>query len=365
MGESGGGGGIGQIIGGHVHGLHRGNRTNTGGGNTLLQETHISGQSGLVTDSRRNTSKKGRHLRTGLGETENIVDEKKHILSLLVTEIFGNGKSGKGHTGTSSRGLVHLTIHKGGLRTSDGSTLLIDLDDSSLNHLVVKIISLTGALSDTGEHRVTTVVHGNIVNKFHDNDSLSYTGTSEKSDLTTLGVRSQQVNNLNTSHKNLLGLTLLSEERGRAMDGSLKASSDGTLLIHGLTNHIQDTAKSAGSDGNHDGGASVIHSLATHQTLSGFHGNGTDGVLTQMLGDLEDEAGSTLSNLNLQGVKDRGKGTIELDIDNGTDNLGDNTRLHGSRARDASLCDLKSHVRQILQHDVNNGCEINEWRAKQ
>mmetsp|Transcript_24747 Transcript_24747/g.41849 ORF Transcript_24747/g.41849 Transcript_24747/m.41849 type:complete len:502 (-) Transcript_24747:56-1561(-) len=344
MGESGGGGGIGQIISGHVHSLDGGNRSNTSGGNTLLQETHISGQSRLVTDSGRNTSKKSRHLRTSLGETENIVDEKQHILSLLVTEVLSDGKSGKGHTGTSSRGLVHLSVHKGGLGSLNGLSLAINLDDSSLNHLVVEIISLTGALSDTGEHRVTTVVHGNIVNKFHDNDSLSDTGTSEESDLTSLGVRSQQVHNLDTSHKDFLRLTLLGEKRGGAMDGGLEATHDRALLIHGLTNHVKNTAKSAGADGDHDGGAGVVHSLTTDKTLGGFHGNSTDSVLTQMLGNLKHKAGSTLSDLNLKGIKNRGKGAVELDIDNSTDNLGDNTSLHGSSARDASLCDLKSHV---------------------
>ena len=33
----------------------------------------------------------------------------KHVLSFLVTEVLGNSKASKGDTGTSSRGLVHLT----------------------------------------------------------------------------------------------------------------------------------------------------------------------------------------------------------------------------------------------------------------
>ena len=31
----------------------------------------------------------------------------------------------------------------------------VDLDDTSLNHFVVKIVSFASSLSDTGEHRVT------------------------------------------------------------------------------------------------------------------------------------------------------------------------------------------------------------------
>jgi hypothetical protein len=62
----------------------------------------------LVTDGRGDTTQKGRHLRTGLGETEDVVDEEKHccrqllagfadikakqltILALLVAKVLGN-----------------------------------------------------------------------------------------------------------------------------------------------------------------------------------------------------------------------------------------------------------------------------------
>jgi len=115
VGEGGGRGRIGQVIGRHVDSLDGGNRSLLGGGNALLHETHIGGKGGLVSDGGRNTSQKGRHLRSGLGEAENVVNEKKHVLSLLVTEVFGNGKGSKGDTGTGTRGLVHLSIHEGSL----------------------------------------------------------------------------------------------------------------------------------------------------------------------------------------------------------------------------------------------------------
>lgn len=87
---------------------------------------------------------------SNLSKSENVVDEEQHILSFLVTEIFGDGKTGKGDTGTGSWGLVHLSVDEGDLRSG-----AIDLDDTSLNHFVVKIVSFTSTLSDTGENRVT------------------------------------------------------------------------------------------------------------------------------------------------------------------------------------------------------------------
>jgi hypothetical protein len=105
--------------------------------------THVRRERGLVTDGRWDTTEKGRHLRTGLGETENVVNEEKHILPFLVTEILRNGKTGKCDTSTGTRGFVHLTEDESDLRVT------VKVDDTGLNHFVVKIITLTGALTDT------------------------------------------------------------------------------------------------------------------------------------------------------------------------------------------------------------------------
>jgi len=78
MGEGGGGGGISKIVSRHVDGLDGGNGTLGGGGDTLLHSTHVDGESGLVTDGRGDTAEKSGHLRTGLGEAENVVDEEQH-----------------------------------------------------------------------------------------------------------------------------------------------------------------------------------------------------------------------------------------------------------------------------------------------
>jgi len=193
MGEGGGGRGIGKIISGHEDGLDGGNGTSTGSGNTLLEGTKIGGESGLISDSGGDTSEKGGHLGASLGETENVVDEKEHILVLLVTEVFGDGKSGETDTGTGTWGLVHLTVHKGGL-----GVVALDIDDLRLDHFVVKIVSFTGALSDTSEHGVTTVSLGDVVNQLHDKDGFTDTGTTEKTNLTSTSVRGQKVNDLDT-----------------------------------------------------------------------------------------------------------------------------------------------------------------------
>ena len=66
-------------------------------------------------------------------------------------------RTSKSDTGTGTRGLVHLTEDKGDLG------LAIKLNDGSLLHLVVQIVTLTGTLTDTGEDGVTTVSLGDVV----------------------------------------------------------------------------------------------------------------------------------------------------------------------------------------------------------
>jgi hypothetical protein len=70
---------------------------------------------------------------------------------------LGDSQTSKGDTGTGTRGLVHLTEDKSDLG------LAIKLNDGSLLHLVVQIVTLTGTLTDTGEDGETTVGLGNVV----------------------------------------------------------------------------------------------------------------------------------------------------------------------------------------------------------
>jgi len=74
------------------------------------------------------------------------------------------------------------------------------------------------------------------------------------------------------------------------VDGSVVLSLDGTSLIDGLTNDVDDSAKSGWTDRNSDGSSGVVDNLSSDKSLGGVHSNGSDGVLTQMLGDFEDES---------------------------------------------------------------------------
>ena len=50
-----------------------------------------------------------------LSKPENIVNKEKHILPLSISEVLSHSQSCKANTGTSTRGLIHLTIYKSAL----------------------------------------------------------------------------------------------------------------------------------------------------------------------------------------------------------------------------------------------------------
>ena len=90
------------------------------------------------------------------------------------------------------------------------------------------------------------------------------------------------------------------------MNGSKLVALDGTTLVHGLTNDVHDTAEGTGTDGDLNGKTSVDDLLTTNETLGTLHGNSSDSVLTQVLGDLENETTTTGDIPNLESVEDGG-----------------------------------------------------------
>ena len=69
---------------------------------------------------------------------EDVVNEEKHVLALVVTEVLGNGETGKSDTSARARRFVHLAVDEGGL-----GALLADLDHARLDHLVVQVVACT------------------------------------------------------------------------------------------------------------------------------------------------------------------------------------------------------------------------------
>src|SRR5690606_16211491 len=93
--EGGGGRRVGQVVGGHVHGLDRRDGAGLGGGDALLQHAHFFGQRRLVAHGRRHAAQQRRHFGTGQGVAVDVVDEEQDVAA-FVAELLGHGQAGQG-----------------------------------------------------------------------------------------------------------------------------------------------------------------------------------------------------------------------------------------------------------------------------
>ena len=151
---------------------------------------------------------------------------------LFITEVLRHGQTGLCHTHTGPRRFVHLTEHQGGF-----------FDNAGLLHFVPQVVALTGTLTDTGEDGIAAVFRCDVVDQFLDEDGLTNAGAAEQTDFTALGVRCQQVDDLDTGFQDLNYRTLVTERRCRTVNRPLFVGLDFTGIVNRLTQHIEHSAQ--------------------------------------------------------------------------------------------------------------------------
>ena len=85
------------------------------------------------------------------------------------------------------------------------------------------------------------------------------------------------------------------------MDGSVLVSVDGSLLIDGLSNDVDNSSQSLRTDGNLNRIASVEYFLPSNESFSGIESNSSDVAATKMLGDFEHQ--SVVGALDLHSIE--------------------------------------------------------------
>ena len=73
-------------------------------------------------------------------------------------------------------------------------------------------------------------------------------------DLSSSGVGSQQVDDLDTSDQDFSTWSLLDEWRSISVNGVLLLAGEGSSLIDGLSDDVHDTSKGLGTDWDSNGG---------------------------------------------------------------------------------------------------------------
>ena len=194
-----------------------------------------------------------------------------------------DGQAGEADAGAGAGRLVHLAVDQRAFRALAAALLV----DARFDELVIKVVALAGALADAGEHRIAAVGLRDVVDQLLNEHGLADASTAEQADLAALGVRRQQINDLDAGDENFRFGGLLGVFRRRPMDRPQALGLDRPALVHRLTDHVDDTAEQFLAHRDRDRLPGVGHALAAHQTFGGVHRDGAHGVLTQVLGDLE------------------------------------------------------------------------------
>ena len=79
-----------QIVSGNIHRLNGRDGASIGVADALLQPRQLGAHRGLVAQARWHLTHQARHLHAGLDETENVIDQQKHVAMFVVAEILGH-----------------------------------------------------------------------------------------------------------------------------------------------------------------------------------------------------------------------------------------------------------------------------------
>ena len=272
---------VGEVVGRHVDGLDRGHRALAGRGDALLQLAHLGLQRRLVADLRRHAAEQRGHLRAGLHEAEDVVDEEEHVLPLLVAEVLRHRQPRQRDAHARPGRLVHLAEDEHRL-----------VDHARLGHLEPEVVALARALADAAERGQAAVLLGEVVDQLLDEDRLADAGAAEQADLAALGVRRQQVDDLDAGLEHLGGRGELLDGRGGPVDRPALLDLDWVALVDRLAEQVEDPPERDAADRHGDRAAGVDHVGAARDAVGRVHGDRAHAVVAQVLLDLAHEVGA-------------------------------------------------------------------------
>src|ERR1039458_2552699 len=200
MRECGRGRGVGEVVGGHVYGLHGRDRTLLRGRDALLQLAHFRREVRLVADGRRHAAEERRDLRARLREAEDVVDEQEDVLALLVAEVLGGREAGQPDTQARARRLRHLAVDERSL----GFLPVLRVDDSGLGELEPEVVPLARPLADAREDRIAAGGLRDVVDELHDEHGLSDARAAEEAGLAAARVGFEEVDDLDADRKSVV-----------------------------------------------------------------------------------------------------------------------------------------------------------------
>ena len=113
---------------------------------------------------------------------------------------------------------------------------------------MIEVVALARALADAGEHRIAAVRLRDVVDQLHDQHGLADAGAAEQADLAALGVRREQVHDLDAGDENLRFGRLVGIERRLLMDRAPLRGLHRARFVHRIADHVDDAAEALVAD---------------------------------------------------------------------------------------------------------------------
>lgn len=127
-------------------------------------------------------------------------------------------------------------------------------------------------------------------NQFLNEDSLSDTGTTEQTNLTTTGIWGEKIDDLDTSDENLGRGSLLDELGSIGVNGGHPDTLDRATLVNGVTSDVHNTAKGTRADRDLNGRTGINGLCTTDETLGTYN---PVGILFKILHDKQTTVNSS------------------------------------------------------------------------
>ena len=131
---------------------------------------------------------------------------------------------------------------------------------------------------------------GDVVDQLLNQHGLADPGAAEQADLATLGIGSEQVDDLDTGFEHLRRRCQLLDARGGLMDAAtLGVGRQRCALVDRLAEHVEDPAERGRSHRNRDRATGVGHLCPPREAVGGVHRDSPHAVVTEVLLNLADQ----------------------------------------------------------------------------
>ena len=185
---------------------------------------------------------------------------------------------------------------------------------------MIEVVTLTGTLTNAGENRETVMLCCYITDKLLYKHRLTNAGASEESNLSTLLIGAEQINDLDTCLQHLLLGTLLFESRRRSVNGRIFHILRCGLVIDRLAQHVEYTAQGLLTYRYAYGCACCDRIHSSYQSVSRTHSHATHCIITQMLRNFYHQCSIVIS-LDADSFVYLGKIPVKLNVQHCTDDL--------------------------------------------